>query len=91
MPHFYTNEGEKRKLIRKIAEAEPDLTPREIALRVHTTRDYVYKSLRRVDSRSAPINRRLVAVEQRLKNMEEVMLKVLAAKGLLHERENVGL
>lgn len=74
-----------------VLEGNPSLTPKEVAEMVNTTRWYVYYVMRELDIRSAPIHKRLCRIEERMKTLEDGMLKVLTAKGLLADKSKFGL
>ena len=87
----WSTAGTKMEAIAQLLKDEPTLTPREVAKRLNTQRGYVYQVMRKRDIACSPLNRRMCRVEERLKAMEQTLLKVLAAKGLSHMQSEVGL
>ena len=77
--------------IAQVMKDDPTLTPREVAKRVGCGRWYVYRIMRQKDMPCSPLNRRLCRVEERLKAMEETLMKVLIAKGMVDRKSEFGL
>lgn len=87
----WSDRGTKKEAIKAILAEDPGLTPKEVAAMLHTTNWYVYSVMRKEDLRSAPLHKRICRIEERMKTLEEGMLKVLTAKGLLADKSKFGL